>query len=295
MRRAETIFFTGYLAVAALLQVAVGNLPFRFFAYPVNLLVAALWLFALWMWYKDYREGRAIRFLLSPSMTVFTLVSFIAGCMVIGLFPQLSAEEAAAKTGLWGSLGCYDFMTSWIFVSILFLLLTHLALVTYRGAFRARKFRWRFVANHAGLWLALFSGFFGSADCQNLRIPVLKGEASSRAYSMDGKVVYLNYELELLSFDADYYENGMPRHYEAEVRAGKDTARLEVNHPYSYRWGEDIYLTGYERKSGQTAYCVLQIVRQPWKYVQLAGILLTLIGGVLLFVEGPVNKKKLQK
>lgn len=43
MRRAETIFFTGYLAVAALLQVAVGNLPFRFFAYPVNLLVAALW------------------------------------------------------------------------------------------------------------------------------------------------------------------------------------------------------------------------------------------------------------
>lgn len=108
-------------------------------------------------------------------------------------------------------------------------------------------------------------------------------------------MVYLDYELELLSFDADYYENGMPRHYEAEVRVGKDTACLEVNHPYSYRWGEDIYLTGYERKNGQTAYCVLQIVRQPWKYVQLAGILLTLIGGVLLFIEGPVNKKKLQK
>lgn len=295
MRRAKTIFYTGYLSVAILLQLMIGNFPFRFFAYPVNIFIALLWLFALWIWYKDYPRKPVVRFLLSSSMTVFTLVAFIVGCMIIGLFPQLSVEEAASKDNLWGRLGCYDFMTSWIFVSVLFLLLTHLALVTFHGALARRKYRWRFVANHAGLWLALFAGFFGASDYQNLRIPVLKGEASSRAYSMEGKVVYLDYELELLSFDADYYENGMPRHYEAEVRVGKDTACLEVNHPYSYRWGEDIYLTGYERKNGQTAYCVLQIVRQPWKYVQLAGILLTLIGGVLLFIEGPVNKKKLQK
>lgn len=121
---------------------------------------------------------------------------------------------------------------------------------------------------------------------------MIKGEPNSRAFALDGTVTYLDYELELLDFYSEYYENGTPRHYEARVRAEADTMTLQVNHPYAYRWGEDIYLTSYERKEGKTTYCVLQIVKQPWKYVQLAGILLTLAGGVMMFVGGPVKKKK---
>ena len=75
-----------------------------------------------------------------------------------------------------------------------------------------------------------------------------------------------------------------------------DEALLEVNHPYSYRLGEDVYLTSYDMASGnESKYCVLQVVIQPWKYIMVAGILMMLAGAVLLFINGPkkcVNLKK---
>lgn len=292
MKALSVTFWIVYLLVAVFLQFIVGNFPFSFFSFPLNFIFAAIWLTALWMLYKDYRLISIMRFMLSPAATVGSLAAFTAGCLVIGMFPQLSAAEAAHKSGILARLGCYDFMSSWIFVAILFFLLSHLALITYRGAMAKRRHKWRFILNHAGLWLALFAGFFGSADARVLRIPVVKGEPNSRAYTMEGKVTYLDYELELLDFRADYYENGMPRQYEAQVRVGKEPVVLKVNHPYAYRLGEDLYLTGYEKKSEGLSYCVLQVVEQPWKYVQLAGILLTLAGGILLFLEGPVKKNE---
>ena len=63
---------------------------------------------------------------------------------------------------------------------------------------------------------------------------------------------------------------------------------LEVNHPYAYRLGEDVYLTGYDvAKGNNSEYCILQIVEQPWKYVVVAGILMMLAGAILLFIKGP--------
>ena len=80
--------------------------------------------------------------------------------------------------------------------------------------------------------------------------------------------------------------------FAADVRIGEQRTTLEVNHPHSYRLGEDIYLTGYDtRNVGNTRYCILQIVRQPWKYVMVTGILMMLAGAVLLFINGPKKAK----
>lgn len=150
----------------------------------------------------------------------------------------------------------------------------------------------RFILNHLGLWLALFAGFFGSSDVQTLRIPLYTGQPGREAYSMDGKAYYLDYELELYSFNTEYYPNGMPSRFAADVRIGNRRTTLEVNHPHCYRLGEDIYLTGYDtRNMGNTRYCILQIVRQPWKYVMVVGILMMLTGAVLLFINGPKKLK----
>ena len=52
------------------------------------------------------------------------------------------------------------------------------------------------------------------------------------------------------------------------------------------------WLTGYDtRNVGNTRYCILQIVRQPWKYVMVTGILMMLAGAVLLFINGPKKVK----
>lgn len=183
-------------------------------------------------------------------------------------------------------------MTSWVFIAILFLLLSNLTMVVIHAFYHRVPAKKRFLLNHLGVWFALFAGFFGSSDVQTLRIPLYAGQPGREAYSMDGKAYYLDYELELYSFNTEYYPNGMPSRFAADVRIGEQRTTLEVNHPHSYRLGEDIYLTGYDTHNvGNTRYCILQIVRQPWKYVMVTGILMMLAGAVLLFINGPKKAK----
>lgn len=218
---------------------------------------------------------------------------FVCGTLIIGLFPQLSAIDAENKEGILGRLGFYNFMSSWIFVSVLFILLSHLAAITIKG-FRTRKNkRWRFLLNHAGVWLALFGGFMGSSDIITARIPVFFDKENNEALTMEGKHFYLDYDMQLTDFDADYYQNGIPKSYVANVKisdrqSGESSLiSLEVNHPYEYKFGEDIYLVSYDTRSIKPQYCILQIVRQPWKYVQLIGIIMTIAGAVGMFIGGP--------
>ena len=237
---------------------------------------------------------RITRFLGSSKASVLSISLFIGGCLIIGLFPQLSEPEAEMRKGISASLGCYNFMTSWIFISILLLLLSNLAMITIHACRHRKQARWRFILNHTGLWLALFAGFLGSSDTQTLRIPLYKGEPKHEAFDMNGASYYLDYDMELNSFAVEYYPNGRPSRFSANVRLGNENVLLEVNHPYSYRLGEDVYLTGYDvTKGNESNYCILQVVKQPWKYVMVAGILMMLAGAVLLFINGAKAYDKL--
>lgn len=284
----KPLFVTFYLLLAILLQITTGNFPVLLFAFPLNAIIAIGWGYLLW---RLYREGNRLpftRFLLTSHTSILSISLLIGGSLVIGLFPQLSDAKAASMTGIWAALGCYNFMTSWIFVAILFLLMSNLGMVIIHASYHRMKSKKRFLLNHIGLWLALFAGFFGSSDLQTVHIPLYAGQPAREAYSMDGSVHYLDYEIELHSFNVEYYPNGTPSGFVADIRIGNENAQLEVNHPYNYRLGEDIYLTGYDtRKVENSQYCILQVVRQPWKYIAVAGILMMLAGAVLLFVNGP--------
>lgn len=281
------LYVTSYIILAAVIQLLTGNFPVSFLAFPLNIIFAVTWLFLLWILYKEYKSSTFTRFLCAPETSALSIGLFIGGCLVIGLFPQLSEAEAKMREGIPASLGCYNFMTSWIFIAILLLLLSNLAMITIRAYQHRKQARWRFILNHTGLWLALFAGFFGSSDTQTLRIPIYKGEPTREAFDMNGSAHYLDYEIELDSFTVEYYPNGRPSRFAADVRLGNEMALLEVNHPYAYRLGEDVYLTGYDvAKGNESNYCILQVVKQPWKYVMVAGILMMLAGAVLLFING---------
>ena len=57
---------------------------------------------------------------------------------------------------------------------------------------------------------------------------------------------------------------------------GNENVLLEVNHPYSYRLGEDVYLTGYDVTKGtESNYCILQVVKHPWNDVYKRQIMYT--------------------
>lgn len=288
------VYVVGYILLAAAMQLSTGNFPVSFLAFPLNIIFAAIWLFLLWILYKEYNNLRTTRFLGSSKASVLSISLFIGGCLIIGLFPQLSEPEAEMRNGISASLGCYNFMTSWIFISILLLLLSNLAMITIHACRHRKQARWRFILNHAGLWLALFAGFLGSSDTRTLRVPLYKGEPTHEAFDMNGTSYYLDYDMELNSFAVEYYPNGRPSRFSANVRLGNENILLEVNHPYSYRLGEDVYLTGYDvTKGNESNYCILQVVKQPWKYVMVAGILMMLAGAVLLFINGAKAYDKL--
>ena len=282
------------IMAAAIIQYFAGNFPFHFFEFPLNIILGIIWIYSIYILLRgNNSKGNISRILVSPKTTAFSLFMFVCGTLIIGLFPQLSAIDAENKEGIFGRLGFYNFMSSWIFVSILFILLSHLTAITIRGFKNRKKKRWRFLLNHAGVWLALFGGFMGSSDIITARIPVFFDKENNEALTMEGKRFYLDYDMQLTDFDADYYQNGIPKSYVANVKisdrqSGESSLiSLEVNHPYEYKFGEDIYLVSYDTRSIKPQYCILQIVRQPWKYVQLIGIIMTIAGAVGMFIGGP--------
>lgn len=279
------------LLISIIPQIIWGNFPVNFFSFPLNLIFAVLWICSLWVLYKEKHHTKWLIQAISLKMTVLTIIIFISACLIIGLFPQLSDIEANQKDGISGSLGFYNFMSSWPFVTILLWLLTHLGLITIKRVQSSKKHKWRFFLNHAGLWLTLFAGFFGGADEEVLRIPVYRDFPNQEAYSENKEITFLKDSFQLIDFQVEFYPNGMPQHYQAHIHVANQNILLEVNHPYSLRWGEDLYLTGYDMQNNPPDYCIIQIVKQPWKYLLLIGIIMTLSGALLLFIEGPNSSK----
>lgn len=262
-----------YVVLAVSLQILAGNFPVSFMAFPVNLIFMLLWGLVVYWLYRDGRNSGFVRFMLSPAATVSSLSLFVAACLVLGF-------------------GVQDFSSSWVFVAVLLFLMTHLLFVLLRGWKMHGKIRWYFLFNHAGLLIALAAGFFGAPDQQTLRMPVYRDAMAEEAFLPDGRKTYFDdNEIIFKDFDVSYFDNGAPSAFVAYLSVDGTDVELKVNHPYRLSFSEQLYLTGYDTAKGnETEYCVLQVVRDPWRYFVFAGILMMLAGALLLFLKGPSCK-----
>lgn len=267
------IFGGVYFGAAILLQCTVGDVPWDFFAFPVNLALLLLWAVALWVFYREGRHSRVVATLLDIRTTFLLIGIFLLCCLVAGLTSR-------------------QVTTTWWFVASLLVLLTHLLMVVYRGVAIRRPHRVRFILNHVGLLLLLSGGFFGNVDLREWRVRAMEGEQILEMYDMAGGTVILKNGLRLRSAHADYYPDGMPQSYEAVLEVDGKAATLRVNEPYALSWRDALYLVGYDCPAvdGEPASCVLQLVRQPWRVVQWAGIWMLLLGSALIFVQGVGRK-----
>lgn len=237
-----------------------------FFAFPLNLLLALLWMIG-WVWVRRrHPDCQLLRFMMSPAATISSILLLLAACLWIGF------------------TGNREFVYSVPFVIILLYLQTILFLVILRGwRTSSGKIRWRFLLVHVGLLLALGAGFWGSADSSEVRMRIYEGETSHEAYRMDGNSSSLAYELTVLDLMTEMSEDGIPSTFEARIAVdGGDPVCISVNHPYSVRFGENIYLASISDNC-----CILQIVREPWRHFALAGIIMLLVGAFMLFIKGP--------
>ena len=254
-----------------------GSFPAYFFAFTLNAILTVIWVILVVYLYRNASKSLFVRYMLSSRATILSLVLFLGACLVIGL------------------TGNRNLVQSWIFVLVVFNLLTVLLFVILRGWRRSPStgvvsVRWRFLLLHLGLLLALGSGFWGAPDSQTLRLQIFEGTQSNEAFLMDGKRVWLPYQIYLDGVEVETWDNGVPSYTAAHIVIdGKETT-VSVNNPYTRRLGEDIYITAYGvAEEGQTPYCILQIVKEPWKYGVVVGILMLLAGAFLLFLNGPKN------
>lgn len=228
--------------------------PLDFFAFPLNVLLTALALAGVvWSWRK-HRNSVFVRFMLSPKATFLAIFLLLAFALFIGL------------------TGMRELVRSWLFLVVMIYFMTVLAYVILRG-----YGRWRFMLLHAGLLIALVSGYVGAPD---------RSEVTLKVFADND--VYERSDIRLLDFQLDTYDNGSPSEYRAFMEIDGREVTLKVNHPYSRRFGEDIYLTGYDVVAGADSdYCVIQIVKDPWRYGVVSGIVMMILGAVLLFIDGP--------
>lgn len=252
------------------------DFPVSFFEFPLNLILACAWAFAVFFLWRNFRESSFVRFFLSPAATVLSIGLCASGILVMGL----SSNRSLAF--------------SWWFVIEIFFLLTVLLFVTIRGVRREGNVRIRFLLNHAGLLLAVGSAFWGAPDTETFRMKIFPDEPSCICHSTDAERHILPYEISLHNFKVDYFENGVPSVFEADIDVDGREVCLKVNHPYSRTFSEDIYLTSYGTE-GEREYCILQIVRQPWKWGCAAGIIIMMAGAVLMFLKGPRSRQSVLK
>ncbi|MBR2050451.1 MAG: cytochrome c biogenesis protein ResB, partial [Rikenellaceae bacterium] len=251
------------LGVSAIVQAIVGAFPLSIVRFPLNVILMALWLVLLVELYRRRDRSKVAQVLLSQAATVISLVLMAAVGIVLGL-----QREPAS--------------TAWPTVVAVLFVLSHLTLVTLRGWRNATGVRWRFVVNHAGLWLALVAGFWGAPDREQVRAMVTREVPTREAYDMSGRTTTLDCELQLVDFKIDYYAEGQPSMFEATVAVDGESATLRVNHPHHCTWNEMIYLVSYDTESPDRArYCVVEVVGEPWRWLSVVGIVMLIAGAVL--------------
>ena len=263
-----TIFITGLL-----IQAFAGYFPAEAFAFPINAAVLFAALAGLWVLWREKPGGAVCRWLASGNASIALIAAFLICCLILGM--KMQDADAASFPGF-GNV-----RRTWWFILISIALMANLFMVILSR----RKKGIRFILNHIGVLMALIGCFFGAPD-HTVSRAIVSGEAVHEAVGENGELVPLPAAMKLDGFNVELDQRGNVRNYMALIDVDGKKVELRVNHPYRISISEDVYLTSYDRDNPEPQYCIVEVVRQPWKYLIWAGIVMMMAGGILMFARG---------
>lgn len=190
----------GLFVTGLLLQGTIGGIHWDLFAWPVNIIVLALYLLLLAVLYGLRKRVYCIEWLTHYTAAVSSLVCVSAITVLMGLIRQVPATQPAAD---W--IGFSKMLSFWPFALLYVWLLTILGLTILRSGFPFRLRKISFLLNHAGLFIALLTATLGNADLQRLKMITRMGTTEWRATDENGKLVELPLAIELKGFTIDEY------------------------------------------------------------------------------------------
>ena len=256
----DICFFAG-LALAFVIQAVCGDFPEEVFAFPVNAAVLFFSVVLLVVLHREKPSSGLCRYLASARTSLILFVCLALSCLILGLSSQTGGDL----------LGFRHVKYSWWFVYLMTAFMANILMVLI-----TRPFRLRFLLNHLGLFLALAGSFAGSPDKSSVKMKLTTDPTA---------------DMYLTDFRVEYSPNGVPSDFQAEIVVDSKNASLKVNHPYPRTPFVDIYLLDYDKTSQKPAYCIVELVKQPWKYVVWTGVVMMMCGAALLFIQG-VNKER---
>ena len=263
-----TIFITGLL-----IQAFAGYFPAEAFAFPINAAVLFAALAGLWVLWREKPGGAVCRWLASGNASIALIAAFLICCLILGM--KMQHADAASFPGF-GNV-----RRTWWFILISIALMANLFVVILSR----RKKGIRFILNHIGVLLALIGCFFGAPD-HTVSRAIVSGEAVHEAVGENGEIVPLPAAMKLDGFNVELDHRENVRNYMALIDVDGKKVELRVNHPYRISISEDVYLTSYDRDNPEPQYCIVEVVRQPWKYLIWSGIVMMMAGGILMFARG---------
>ena len=260
------------------------------FSFPLNAVLAGCMMALCIVAEREWGDSVSLRSLRSLRFSCHLLGTLAFCCVAGALLPYAHIPSDPSDPT---SKPFSDFAVTLPFVFLLVCILLQLTLLMVH---RVRKNGWRkntvFLLVHGGLWLALLAGFAGSADYKDLRtlLPLSSSQPSSRngittAYDREGRTIPLAYSLQTTGFRIKRSPaDKSVVQYEADISIDCAPAqRVAVNSPLTPRWNENLYLVSYDQNNPSPTYVVVQIVRQPWRHLLLAGIVMLMLGTLLLF------------
>ena len=168
-------------AAGLLIEYFAGPVTFAFWVYPLNLIVGAVFVYAIVMVHWFGRKKSWGRWLSGVPMTLGVIAWMAYLAILTGLIPQSGAADISGVAGLLVRLGFTHIVSSWFFLLHAGLFLFVLGLVILK---RLTTFSWRNVAfflNHLGLWIAFAAGVLGSADRRELNMALPLGQEINTA------------------------------------------------------------------------------------------------------------------
>ena len=279
----EGFLIGGGLIIAGLaLELSVGPVVWEAFAWPVNGIVLAGFLFMIAAMFLLRKKVYAFQFIGTYQTAIPAMVYAVVLTIIMGLTRQQAG-------GRWLN----DMLSFWPFVLIYVYIAVILGIIILRRLLHLHS--WKrdvpFLLNHLGLFLALTIATLGNADMQRVKMICGIGEPEWRAMTADGRIIEMPIAIELKKFIMETYDDGSPKRFASEIqiltKSGKNIETVvDVNKPYEVD-GWKIYQYGYDTQMGaQSQISILELVSDPWLPMVYTGIYMMLAGAVCMFVIG---------
>ncbi|MBV5303130.1 MAG: cytochrome c biogenesis protein ResB [Chlorobium sp.] len=149
--------------------------------WPINLIALSLFAVVILTIGIGFRNSLAVKWFGGIPMGLCLIFAIAALSLAGGIFPQ----EAAESHSLPARFGLYKIFSGWPFALVVLLFLANLGIALSWRLIPFQAQNLQFILFHAGFWIALSCGIFGSSDLQRLVVPIEEGKANNLGYTME--------------------------------------------------------------------------------------------------------------